>query len=219
MWPTFNGKTQRSVVLETFSAAPQTLTIALASSLSFSCSLSLILAAARKQGAVTWLTGVFFDTGHRKRMNWHFTRKQRERKPASLHLLLAQIFQRLHRPVWEVFTAWSLTWVWLLYWCNSAAWWCVMAASQINRRMGGFQFLFCWPLFLSLPVRWSSWGNWTDGEERKIESIKATLPDAELALWATEGFGGGNWGREWQSSPSAAVIMCARVCVLRQEQK
>lgn len=59
MWPTFNGKTQRSVVLETFSVATQKLSIALASSLSFGCSLSLILAADRKQGSVMWLTGVF----------------------------------------------------------------------------------------------------------------------------------------------------------------
>lgn len=38
MWPTFNGKSQRSVVLKTFSVAMQTLTIALASSLSLSLS-------------------------------------------------------------------------------------------------------------------------------------------------------------------------------------
>lgn len=190
MWPTFNGKTQCSVVLETFSVATQKLSIALASSLSFGCSLSLILAADRKQGSVMWLTGVFFDTEHSRRMNCHFTRKQRERKPTSLHLLLAQIFW-LSKDWLQVFTAWSFKWVlWPLYRCNSATWWCLMAACQIN----GWRFLFfllCWPLFLSLPVRWSSWGNWTDGEERIIESIKATLPDAELALWATEEFGGG----------------------------
>lgn len=40
-------------------------------------------------------------------------------------------------------------------------------------------------LFSLLPGRvrgWSSLGTWTDGEERTIERIKATLPDAELAL-------------------------------------
>lgn len=38
-----------------------------------------------------------------------------------------------------------------------------------------------------------------------IDRIKATLPDAELSLWAMEGFeveGG------WESSPSACVLMC-----------
>lgn len=64
-----------------------------------------------------WLDSLvyFFDTEHRKRMNYHFTRKQRERKPMSLHLLLAQIFwlskDWLHSQVWEVFPAWSFNWV------------------------------------------------------------------------------------------------------------
>lgn len=43
-------------------------------------------------------------------------------------------------------------------------------------------------LFSSLPVR--SWGNGTDGEERTIDRIKATLPDAELALRAMGAVGG-----------------------------
>lgn len=52
-----------------------------------------------------------------------------------------------------------------------------MAASRSVEGRGWF----CWPIFLSLPVRrWSR--NWTDGKERMINRIKATLPDAELAL-------------------------------------
>lgn len=95
MWPTVNGKTQCLVVLETFSVARQKSTIMLASSLSFCSIPSLIFAAAGKQGSVTRLTGVFFDIEHRKRMNCHFTRKQRERKPTCLLSLRAQTFQRL----------------------------------------------------------------------------------------------------------------------------
>lgn len=74
--------------------------------------------------------------------------------------------------------------------------------------------LFCRPLFLSLPVRWSRWGNWTDGEERMTESIKATLPDAELTLWGIwwwREVGGGE--RVTEQSISNCVNVCVCACV------
>lgn len=65
-------------------------------------------------------------------------------------------------------------------------------------------------------------GNWTDGEERMIDRIKATLPDAELALWAMEGFGvegkwGGGGGRKGEKAVHQRHV-CVNVCVYGGEE-
>lgn len=99
-----------------------------------------------------------------------------------------------------------------------------MAASRWVEGRGWF----CCSLFLSFPIRsWSSrggGGNWTDGEERMTDRIKATLPDAELALWATRGFvvEGTWWGgekvREQVHQQCMWVNVCVCVCVFVRKQ-
>lgn len=63
-------------------------------------------------------------------------------------------------------------------------------------------------------------GNWTDGEERMIDRIKATLPDAELALWAMEVFGvEGEWGEGGERVRKQSISgMCVNVCVYGGEE-
>lgn len=86
-----------------------------------------------------------------------------------------------------------------------------MAASRSEEGRGWF----CWILFLSLTVRsWTSRGNWADVEERRIDRIKATLPDAELALGAVVGFRveGGVGGE------SERAVHQQHVCIVGRKQ-
>lgn len=84
--PTFNGKTQHFVVLlETFSVAMYKSTIAVASSLSLSAVVTLLLMLLLKEGSLTWVIGVVLDTEGERELSFYQHRERRKTNILALH--------------------------------------------------------------------------------------------------------------------------------------